>query len=104
MTGPEGFLSRWTRLKREAAESRETPPNEPRESSADASASSSTNGPRAVLMSNAPVFILPKTSALNSPRVAGINGAWMETKSEISSNRSKLTPSTPAAASACGGA
>src|SRR5207253_2133807 len=76
------------------------PPRRP-ESSAETSAASSTNGPRAVLMSNAPVFILAKTSALNSPRVAGINGAWMETKSAISSNRSKLTPSTPAAASAC---
>ncbi len=45
MTGPEGFLSRWTRLKREAAESRETPPNEPRESSADASAPADVSVP-----------------------------------------------------------
>src|SRR5205823_1091551 len=70
-------------------------------SSAETRASSSTNGPRAVLMRYAPFFIFWKTWALNRPRVVGSNGAWMETKSEISSKRSKLTLSTPAPVTAC---
>src|SRR5262249_44459612 len=60
-------------------------------------------GPRAVLMSSAPGFILRNTSALNSPRVAGMSGAWTETKSAVCNSRSKLTPSTPAAASTSDG-
>src|SRR5437763_322236 len=66
------------------------------------SAPSSTSGPRAVLITWAPRFILAKVAAFMRPRVAGINGAWTDTKSERASRSSKLTPSTPAAASTSG--
>ncbi len=66
--------------------------------SASSSAASSTSSPRAVLTSAAPGFMRARKAASTMPRVAGVTGAWSDTKSLVASNSSSPAARTPKAA------